>query len=398
MTTSVAVIGCGYVGMSVVEACLEAGFKVVGVDNSWAGRDRYQRRRGWEKDRFADRLTWSSPSDSSAGSDIVVIAVPTPNVGVGGGADIGAVTDAFRTGCRLASSDGLVIVESTVPPGTTRMLISEEFGGLNAGGKLLEFAYSPERVSPGDREQLSGSRKIVAGATMGARGRAGEFYQALGCSVIEASSLEAAEAAKCLENTQRLVAISVAYEAVMLGRSVGFDGVEALQLASSKEFGYIGVKPSAGVGGHCIPVDPLFLRSKGGHAMSLVVSAMEVLGRWLDDEVDLVLSTLAKIGNGCRVVVVGATYKTNVADLRNAPGLALGEALVHRGVEVTYFDPLLEGDESGISLVGSIVGGEDLLVVCQLHDCVKAALLASTAPKLDLTFSGEFFSRCVNVV
>jgi UDP-N-acetyl-D-glucosamine dehydrogenase len=274
----------------------------------------------------------------------------------------------------------LVIIESTIQPGTTRNVvvpILEKESGLGANKFLV--AYSPERIDPMNKKfTIKNTPKLVAGLTPEAATKAKEFYAKFIDQVDVCDSLEVAETAKLLENSFRLVNISFINELAMFCQKIGIDVNDVIKAASTKPYGFMPFYPSVGVGGHCIPVDPLYL-AEAARAAGAPTKFIE-----LADEINLAMPTyfvgrasemLGGLKNK-KVLVIGVSYKPNVADTRETPVEALITGLAKSGAVVSWHDDLVKNwnGQSSVAL-GS---GFDLAILATPHDYLDLRMLGNT--------------------
>ena len=315
-----------------------------------------------------------------AGSEIVVIAVPTP-LDKDRKPDLTYIDSACKVIAENLEASALIINESTSFPGTIRNYIKPAIEKYSK--KVLEhqYAISPERVDPG-REDFNqkNTPRLYAGLTPEATARTREFYSTFCDNLVEVSSPEVAEAAKLFENTFRQVNIALVNELAQISHALGIDVRETLDAAGTKPYGFMKFAPSAGVGGHCIPVDPSYLADvaeKAGVTATFIQRANEVnleMPRYIAQRV-------AKDNGGSlkgkSVVVVGVAYKPNVADTRETPAELLIDALEDLGAQVSWSDPVV-GSWHGKDSVA--LGGAEIAVVVTKHDVVSAAEILKSAP------------------
>lgn len=391
----VAVLGLGYVGLPVLNAVHKAGFAAVGFDKS---QDRVDYLRA---SISLDGTTLGSDPAILGGSKTFVICVPTP-LDLQGQPDYTYVVDAARTVGQHLSKGSLVILESTVAPGTTSGLFAKVLNaesGLKAG---LDFAlaFSPERVDPANTSHiLETTPKLVGGLTTKCSQRALGFYAGFVKRVVLANSCEEAEAAKLLENTYRLVNVALINEFSEMTTKAGINILNVIDLASTKPFGFQPFYPSLGAGGHCIPVDPVFLIEFGKTlgfestflqiARDLNTSRPSQLGSQLMNRI----ASQAR-GGYPEVLLLGLTYKANVGDFRESRQLDLAHYLTSRGVNVRVHDPFLSEESlSGLNVVEEKDFNEalracDFIVLAQAHDEYLAIDIQEIGEKL-INLSGR---------
>lgn len=344
----VGVIGLGYVGLPLVLSLVEAGFDVVGFDTASAKvlalkrGDCYLEHVDQGRVEACCQSSLFMPTDDPRNlrrCRTILICVPTP-LRHGREPDLSYVKHAAGLVKEYGQECKLLILESTTWPGTTREMIAPIFDDDTM------LAYSPEREDPGNKHYwLATTPKLVGGLTLEATAAATEFYEHICESVVPVSSPEIAEAAKCFENTFRMVNISLVNEFKLLCQRLGFDAREVIEAAATKPFGFKAFWPGPGVGGHCIPIDPFYLTWKArqvGTPLRFVEAAWEVneemprrIGRAVADE-------LNKIGlpvRGSRVLVIGAAYKKDIGDIRESPAKGVIRWLTGRDADVWLHDP-----------------------------------------------------------
>lgn len=315
-----------------------------------------------------------------AGSDIVVIAVPTPLDG-DRKPDLTYIESACKVIAENLTGPALIINESTSFPGTIRNYIKPAIEKYSKQKFEHQYAISPERVDPG-REDFNqkNTPRLYAGLTPEATARTREFYASFCDNLVEVSSPEVAEAAKLFENTFRQVNIALVNELAQISHALGIDVRETLDAAGTKPYGFMKFAPSAGVGGHCIPVDPSYLADvaeKAGIEATFIKRANEVNMAMPN----YIASRVEKDNGGSlmgkKVLVVGVAYKPNVADTRETPAELLIEALNDLGAVVSWSDPVV-GAWHGVE--SSPLAGAEIAVVVTKHDVVSAEDILKSAP------------------
>ena len=321
----------------------------------------------------------SDPADI-AGSDVVVIAVPTP-LSKDRSPDLAYIESACKTIAENLIDPALIINESTSFPGTIRNFIKPLIEKLSIDNIDHEYAISPERVDPGrtDWDQKNTPR-LYAGLTPEASRRTREFYATFCDNLVEVSSPEVAEAAKLFENTFRQVNIALVNEFAQISNALGISVYETLDAANTKPYGFMKFNPSAGVGGHCIPVDPsylAFVAAEKGVPATFIQRANEVNLQMPKYIVARVMSDNGGTLKGKRVQVIGVAYKPNVADVRETPAELVIAELLEQGAIVTWHDPVVGNWHGDVS---SPLGGAEIAIVVTLHDVMEKAAVASSAP------------------
>jgi UDP-N-acetyl-D-glucosamine dehydrogenase len=383
----VSIIGQGYVGLTISVFAAEH-HTVVGFDKNQGVVDALNSGRSHiEGVPSSDLAKWiaagkykatTDPADI-AGSDVVVIAVPTP-LTADRKPDLAFVEAACKTIGENLKTPALIINESTSFPGTVRNLIKpliEKF----SGGVEHMYAVSPERVDPGrvDWDQKNTPR-LYAGLTAEASVAVREFYSTFCDNLVEVSSPEVAESAKLFENTFRQVNIALVNEFAQIAHALGISVYETLDAAATKPYGFMKFMPSAGVGGHCIPVDPSYLAdtaARVGVPATFIERANEVNLEMAAYVVGRVAADNGGSLSGKSVQVVGVAYKPNVADTRETPAELVIEELKKAGAVVTWHDPVVKSWHGAQS---SDLGGSDIAVVVTMHDVVSADTVLASAP------------------
>jgi UDP-N-acetyl-D-glucosamine dehydrogenase len=383
----VVIIGQGYVGLPLSIAASKAGCEVTGVDINSQKISQINERKSPVEDISDSEINeaiisgnYKASSDSYIypSTEIICICVPTP-LGKDHQPDLEILESATNSVGKNLKAGMLVIIESTIQPGTTRNVvvpILEKESGLGRDKFLV--AYSPERIDPMNKKfTIKNTPKLVAGLTPQAAVKAKEFYSKFIDQVDICDSLEVAETAKLLENSFRLVNISFINELAMFCQKIGIDVNDVIKAASTKPYGFMPFYPSVGVGGHCIPVDPLYLAeaAREAGAPSRFIE--------LADEINLAMPTYfvgraSEMLGGLKdkkVLVIGVSYKPNVADVRETPVEALISGLKKSGAVVSWHDDLVKSwnGESSVALSS----GFDLAILATPHDYLDLSLLGN---------------------
>ena len=369
-TAHIAVIGQGYVGLPLAVEFARAGFTVTGVDTDLDRIARLNAGSSYIPDVDSEVLAalvtdgrYSATGDTGVlhAADVVIICVPTP-LRKSKDPDISFVMASVEQVAKRLRSGQLVVLESTTYPGTTEELLLPRFEatGLLAG-KDFHLAFSPERIDPANPTfTVRDIPKVVGGVTPACTEMAALLYGHIVPSVLRVSSARAAELAKLYENIFRNVNIALANEfALMCGR-LGVSAKEVIDAAASKPFGFMAFYPGPGIGGHCIPVDPLYLTWKmrlNGYEPRMIHVADEINRSMPAHVVDLVADALngrRQSLNGARVLILGVAYKRGVADTRESPAIDVIERLLAKGASVTYADPYVPSIAIGPSVLKSV--------------------------------------------
>jgi len=412
----VGVVGLGYVGLPLAVEAASAGFKVVGVDLSPKVVARVNACDSHVGDVPSARLsplvaagllTATTDYAALAAADCVSIAVPTPLTKTKE-PDISFITSAMDALVPHVKRGALVVLESTTYPGTTEELIADRLGkerGLTVGRDVF-VAFSPERVDPGNPTwHTKNTPKVLGGVTPACAEVARAFYAAVVDTVHVVGSAREAETVKLLENTFRAVNIGLVNEFLLMCNRLDIDIWNVIRAASTKPFGFMPFYPGPGIGGHCIPLDPMY--------MSWKAKAVDFYNRFIELATDINGNmprfVVAKLGDllnererslkGSRILVLGMAYKKNVADLRESPGLEIYRLLRQKGAWVEFHDPHAS---SFVSIIGNtvpstplgegVVASFDAAVLITDHDAFDYRKIAAEA-KLILDCRDAFGAR-----
>ena len=385
----VAIIGQGYVGLTIAVGAAGAGHEVIGFDVNTelvrslnAGQSHIEGITDQNLRGFIASKVYRATTDASLinGSDVVVIAVPTP-LTEAREPDLTYLHSTVELIHNNLKNPALIINESTSFPGTLRNEIAARIPGINH-----LYVSSPERVDPGNTAWgTKNTPRLIGGLTPEAVKKATEFYSSFCDIVIEVSSPEVAEAAKIFENTFRQVNIALVNEFAQIAEALGISGREVLDAAATKPYGFMEFNPGPGVGGHCIPVDPTYLAyvaNKVGVPATFIKRANEVNLAMPAYVVKRVITGAGGTVKGKSIVVVGVAYKANVADTRETPAAAIIDLLREAGANVSWNDPLVgtwRGENS------ADLTGFDIAVVVTKHDVVKTSDIAKSSYVFDCT-------------
>ncbi|MDQ2981523.1 MAG: nucleotide sugar dehydrogenase [Actinomycetota bacterium] len=356
MRREIAIVGAGYVGVPLAKVFADAGRSVVLVDVQAGRVAQLNRGESYIEDvtseelkRHVDegRLSATTDYDALRETDAILIALPTP-LSHQREPDLSIVLRAAADIAPRLRKGHLVVLESTTYPGTTREQLKPilEESGLKAG-EDFHLAFSPERVDPGRTDFTTrNTPKLVGGLTEESTARAVELYESAVDEVVPVSSPEAAEMSKLLENIFRSVNIALVNELAQLCDRMGLDVWEIVEAASTKPFGFMSFKPGPGLGGHCLPVDPFYLAWKA-REYDFYTEFIELAGKVNANMPYFCRSLISQALNhgaqrslsGSNVLVLGVSYKADVADTRESPALKLIELLRNAGAEVAYHDP-----------------------------------------------------------
>lgn len=400
----IAVLGLGYVGLPLAVSFAKVGFYVYGLDMDHDRVERVQTKKNYiadvtsgEMDRVVDSGHLLASTDFSLikSADVIIICVPTP-LRRKYTPDVSFIVNAVKTIDQYIKKDTLVILESTTYPGTTRELILPvlEKSGMKVG-KGLYLAFSPERIDPGNKKfKVTEIPKIVGGIDKVSGNLSKVLYEKIIKEVHLVSSADAAEMTKLLENSFRIVNIGWINELAMMCHKLNIDIWEVIAAAKTKPFGFMPFYPGLGVGGHCIPDDPLYLhwkaRKYGFNSKYIRLSAdtnshmpVYAVGR-----IGEILLKNKKSLESAKVLIVGVTYKKDVKDLRKSPPLRLIELLQQKGVSVSYFDPIIPYLKIGTIDMNSIqfnaknLAGFDCVVIATDHSSINYNLILKSAKSI----------------
>lgn len=389
MAVDALIIGLGYVGLPLAQEATRAGMKVLGFDINQGVVDALNAGTSHIDDladadsaqMLADGFRATTDESEIADAAVAVICVPTP-LSQDGGPDLRAVESAVDAVARNLRPGTLVVLESTTYPGTTDEVVRPklEEGGLVAG-EDFHLAFSPERIDPGNTEfGAKNTPKVVGGHTAACTEAAAAFYGRFVDTVVRAKGTREAETAKLLENTYRHINIALVNEMTRFCHELGIDLWDVIDAAKSKPFGFQAFYPGPGVGGHCIPIDPNYLshnvRARLGYPFRFVELAQEInsqMPAYVVHRAQDILNDLGKPLKDSVVLLLGVTYKPNIADQRESPAVPLARQLVAKGAKVRYHDPHVShwgalGDSAGrVEDAKTGVADADLTILVQNH-------------------------------
>lgn len=398
---NVVIVGLGYVGLPLASAASACGYAVTGLDRSSAVVDSLMNGASHIDDlsdadvaAMLDRgFTPTTDPASIAQADVIVICVPTP-LSVDGSPDLDAVRSATKSVADHVKAGALVVLESTTFPGTTEDILAPMLSHVGTVGVDLHLAFSPERVDPGnERFTITNTPKVVGGVTRACSLAAAEFYGAFVEEVVVAKGAKEAETAKLLENTYRHINIALVNEMARVCHEMKIDVWDVIRCAATKPFGFQAFYPGPGVGGHCIPIDPNYLsfavKSSLGYPLKFVELAQEInqtMPTYIYRRVQDLLNEDGVAMREAKVLLVGVTYKADIADQRESPADDLVQHLKSGGAEVSYHDPYVANWTPRGAPVNAVhdVSGEmfDAVVVLQHHASVKWDQVVSCGRRL----------------
>jgi nucleotide sugar dehydrogenase len=410
---SVTVIGLGFVGLPLCQLFLKNGYEVHGVDVDEEKLKRIYRGDSNNPD-VADQLILKSiksgrfslyhSGEGIAGTEAIFICVPTPLTG-NDEPDLTFVKEAVSSILPHLEKGQLVCLESTTYPGTTEELILPRLKekGFTVG-KDIYLAYSPERINPGNTIPLKKIPKVVGGTTPKCLEKISAIYRSVFDRVFEVSSTRAAEMTKILENTQRFINISFINDFALLCEKMNINIFEVIDAASTKPYGFTRYTPSAGIGGHCIPIDPLYLSWKAreyGDETPFIGIANQVNKKmpvYMTGKIRRLLPE-KKDGKSPSVLIIGVAYKQDINDVRESPALPIINHLLAEGCRVAYYDPYVpaitvNGEKYESVNVSALSDSDyDLAVIITEHRRVNYSKIKAHVPRMvgikDLLLDGS---------
>jgi len=382
----VGILGLGYVGLPLAVAFAEAGFHVIGIDVDARKVEAINRRESYIEDipsatlaRLPHPITATTDFAALATCDTVSVCVPTP-LSKTGDPDVSYIISAADAIARYLHPEMVVVLESTTYPGTTTEVVLPRLTGNGANLKVGEdffLCFSPERVDPGRKDWTTRTTpKVIGGTTPKCLEMGVALYGAALETIVPVSSTETAEMVKLLENTFRAVNIGMANEVLLMCERLGLDVWEVINAAATKPFGFMKFTPGPGIGGHCIPIDPLYLSWKlkslkfTARFIELADEVNSAMPRYWVQKVQDALNEVAKPVKGSRVLVLGVAYKKDISDMRESPALDIIHLLQEKGAVVSYHDPHVPAfDHDGMAMTGEV----DLDAALVAADCVVVA-------------------------
>ena len=381
----VAILGLGYVGLPLAVVFAEAGFTVTGIDPDKRKANSLNKGTSYIQDVPTETVAelvksghLKATTDFSALKEIeaVSICVPTP-LRKTGDPDMSFILSATEELAKYMHPGMVVVLESTTYPGTTREILLPKLGtekGLTAGENFF-LAFSPERIDPGRADWTTiNTPKVVGGITEACSQVATAWYSQALKIVHPVSSAEAAEMAKLLENTFRMINIAMVNELAIMCERMGVDVWEVIDAAATKPFGFMKFTPGPGLGGHCIPIDPLYLSWKmkayqyTAHFIELASDINTNMPRYVVNRILDAMNERGKVLKGSKCLVLGAAYKPDIDDIRESPALDVIGLLQKKGAEVSYHDPYIPHLHTHDGLEMESV--PDLMAAVRQADCV----------------------------
>ncbi len=398
-SANVGVIGLGYVGLPLAVEFGRAGYTVYGIDVDTDRIEKLRNGQSYIQDVptaqvrelvAADKLVPTTDYHVLSRTDAVSICVPTP-LRKTRDPDIQYIADATAKIRECIHPQMLVVLESTTYPGTTDEILLAEFekSGLKAGADFF-LAFSPERIDPGNpRFNTRNTPKIIGGVTPECTSLAKLLYERVVEQVIPVSSTKSAEMVKLLENTYRAVNIGLVNEIAIICDKLGIDVWEVIAAAASKPFGFMPFYPGPGLGGHCIPIDPLYLSWKlklFNYNARFIELASEVnthMPEYVVTKISRALNQARKPVNGSRILILGAAYKRDIDDIRESPALDIIRLLQQEGADISYSDPFVPRfrldhmSMTSVEVTAGTLEAQDCVVIVTDHGRFDYDLVAS---------------------
>ena len=354
----IGVIGLGYVGLPLAFLFLNKGFEIIGIDNDKNKIKKIKNLENYlpeisnnELKRVFENKTFTVSSDYELMKDVnvIIICLPTPLTNLDK-PDLTYLTNAAECLIPILKKGHLIILESSSYPGTTREVLQSiiEKSELEVG-KDIYLAYSPERLDPGNRQYvIQEIPKVVSGITDKCLDKVVDVYSKVFNKVVKVSNPEVAEMSKLLENSYRFINISFINEFSMICDLLKIDVEEVIRTAGTKPFGFVPFYPGPGIGGHCIPVDPIYLQwiaSQVGGKSEFIDVANRInkqMPEYIVYKILQLLSVNQEQLINKKILLCGVTYKRDINDLRNSPAISIMKSLLNKGAEISYHDPFVK--------------------------------------------------------
>ncbi|MBI3118721.1 MAG: nucleotide sugar dehydrogenase [Candidatus Hydrogenedentes bacterium] len=397
----VCIVGLGYVGVPLAVEFVRGGLHVIGIDIDEAKVSQLSAGRSYIPDvpdsTIAEivgsgRLQASTSFVLAAEADAICICVPTP-LNKSQDPDISAIVHAVEQIAPHLRQGMLIVLESTTYPGTTEELVLPKLAesGRRVGVDFY-LAFSPERVDPGNPSfGIRNTPKIIGGVTPACTKKALELYRHAVDHLVPVSNARSAEMVKLLENTFRAVNIAMVNELAIICERLNVDAWEVIDAAKTKPFGFMPFYPGPGLGGHCIPIDPLYLSWKmktldyTARFIDLANTINSNMPQYVVERISDALNAVEKSVKGSRILVLGVAYKKNIGDIRESPAIDIIGLLRQKGADVAYSDPFVPElsvlDENLASYpLQSGLTGFDLVAIIADHDCFDYNYLLASCP------------------
>ncbi len=398
-TAHIGILGLGYVGLPLAVEFARSGLRVTGIDVDANKVRTLNAGRSYVLD-VADEMVkdlvaagkLSATNDAAIlrEADVAIICVPTP-LSKSRDPDISCILSATEEVARYAHRDMLVVLESTTYPGTTEEILLPRFeaAGFEVG-KDFFLAFSPERIDPANPTfGVRNTPKVLGGITPQCTRVAMELYRCAVDHIVPVSSTRAAEMVKLLENTFRAVNIGLVNEFALICDRLGLDVWEIIEAASTKPYGFTPFYPGPGLGGHCLPIDPLYLSWKlrtlkySTRFIELADRVNSEMPYHVVEKIAAALNARRQAVNGARILVLGVAYKRDVDDVRESPALEILNLLAERGADISYHDPYVPclqydgGTLNSVALDSKVLSDADCVVIVTDHSCIDWQLVVS---------------------
>ena len=396
-SSTMGIVGLGYVGLPLAMHFISTGINVVGVDTDVVKIDSLKLGTSYVEDvsdiQVQDALKSgkffpTSKFKELKQAEFISICVPTP-VGKTYEPDVSFVTETVENIANIIRRGQTIILESTVYPGATEELLCPilEKTGMTAG-KDFFVAFSPERLDPGNTDhQISAIPKVIGGINEISAKKAIESYSPAFKSIIKVGSTKEAELTKLLENTFRAVNIALVNEMAIMAHGMDIDIWKVIDAAASKPFGFMPFYPGPGWGGHCIPVDPYYLAWRArmeGYDSGLIDEAGRINQRmpnYIIERMTVLMNMVSKPLKGSKILIIGMAYKRDVGDVRESPAVDVANLLVERDVQLKYHDPhiskvrLSGGFQTSVQLTKTLLNEQDLTVILADHTAIDYSFI-----------------------
>jgi UDP-N-acetyl-D-glucosamine dehydrogenase len=401
-TAQIGVVGLGYVGLPLAVAFAEAGYRVIGVEVDSLKVDTLGRGESYIEDVPDNQiaplvhgglLAVSTDYADLADVDSISICVPTP-LSKTGDPDISYIVDATDNIALYGGSGKLIVLESTTYPGTTdEIILPRLISNGDVVGRDVFVAFSPERIDPGREDfTIHTTPKVIGGVTENCLEIAIILYGKIVENPVPVSSTATAEMVKLLENTFRAVNIGLVNEVALMCDKLNLDAWEVVEAAATKPYGFMPFYPGPGLGGHCIPIDPIYLSWKlrslnyTARFIELAAEINDHMPEYVVTKVTDALNEECKAVKGSKLIMLGVAYKPNVSDVRESPAIGIIHLLREKGAEVEYCDPhvellLAEGiEQTSKELTAEVLQQADCVIVVTHHDILDWTFVADHAP------------------
>ena len=383
---TVAIIGLGYVGLPLASLCVDRGFITYGIDTDKKKIESLKKGISYIDDdylkanisKIKDKIILTSEFDDAVkNSSIIIICVPTP-IDSDYVPNLNALKSACQSISRFLKQNTLVIIESTIFPSTTEEIVLPILKKSGLDENEFFLVHCPERIDPGNKKyNISNLPRVIAGINKKSTKRASDFYKKIiDAKITELSSVKAAEATKIMENTFRDINIAFVNEMAKSFDKAGIDVMEVIKGASTKPFAFMPHYPGAGVGGHCIKVDPYYLISRAkqlGFDHKFVSLAREINESMPSYSVKLLEQELKKIKKeikNAKIGILGLAYKANVDDIRESPALEIIKILKENDAELFIFDPYIK-EESNVENLNELLYKSEYIILVTDHNEFK---------------------------